>query len=70
MLSDRHLTERSLQKVFEEAGRRAGIVKKGEYSRSETLLRHSFAGKRDRSMIHSGVTRSYECMNNLEIYAC
>ncbi|MEI2283983.1 tyrosine-type recombinase/integrase [Paenibacillus polysaccharolyticus] len=37
--SDRHLTERSVQKVFEEARQRAGIVKKC----SIHALRHSFA---------------------------
>ncbi|MCW3792952.1 tyrosine-type recombinase/integrase [Paenibacillus sp. LS1] len=37
--SDRHLTERSVQKVFEEARQRAGIVKKV----SIHALRHSFA---------------------------
>ncbi|MFJ2045534.1 tyrosine-type recombinase/integrase [Paenibacillus taichungensis] len=37
--SDRHLTDRSVQKVFEEAIRRAGIVKKV----SIHVLRHSFA---------------------------
>ncbi|WP_353056294.1 tyrosine-type recombinase/integrase [Paenibacillus sp. MER 99-2] len=37
--SDRHLTERSVQKVFEEARLRAGIVKKV----SIHILRHSFA---------------------------
>ncbi|MDR6724232.1 site-specific recombinase XerD [Paenibacillus amylolyticus] len=37
--SDRHLTERSAQKVFEEARQRAGIVKKV----SVHVLRHSFA---------------------------
>lgn len=37
--SDRHLTERSVQKVFEEARRRAGIEKKV----SIHALRHSFA---------------------------
>ncbi|MBP2244304.1 site-specific recombinase XerD [Paenibacillus xylanexedens] len=37
--SDRHLTERSVQKVFAEARQRAGIVKKvGIHA-----LRHSFA---------------------------
>ncbi|MGO4533036.1 tyrosine-type recombinase/integrase [Paenibacillus sp. 2TAF8] len=37
--SDRHLTERSVQKVFEEARQRAGLVKKC----SIHALRHSFA---------------------------
>ncbi|MEY8744350.1 tyrosine-type recombinase/integrase [Bacillales bacterium AN1005] len=37
--SDRHLTERSVQKVFEEARQHAGIVKKV----SIHVLRHSFA---------------------------
>ncbi|WP_090808303.1 tyrosine-type recombinase/integrase [Paenibacillus sp. 276b] len=37
--SDRHLTERSVQKVFEEARQRADIVKKV----SIHVLRHSFA---------------------------
>ncbi|WP_338542300.1 tyrosine-type recombinase/integrase [Paenibacillus tundrae] len=37
--SDRHLTEHSVQKVFEEARQRAGIVKKV----SIHVLRHSFA---------------------------
>ncbi len=37
--SDRHLTERSVQKVFEEARQRGGIVKKV----SIHALRHSFA---------------------------
>ncbi|MDQ0170505.1 tyrosine-type recombinase/integrase [Paenibacillus tundrae] len=37
--SDRHLTERSVQKVFEEARQHAGIMKKV----SIHVLRHSFA---------------------------
>lgn len=37
--SDRHLTERSVQKVFEEARQRAGIAKKV----SIHVLRHFFA---------------------------
>ncbi len=68
--SDRHLTERSVQKVFEEARQRAGIVKKMQHLCFVALFHYSFAGKRNRSVLYTRDSRSYECTNNATICTC